>query len=97
VKLAHVIGRVTLVRQDPAYRGGRFLLLQPYTRETYAGAPMTPLAKGSTLVVYDALGATQGNTVGYVEGSEATVPFNQPTPVDAICAAIIDDVNYLAP
>jgi len=40
------------------------------------------------------LGGGLGDTVGYVEGREAAMPFAKPTPVDAINAAIIDDVFY---
>ena len=60
MRLGHVIGRVTLSQQDPAYKGGRFLLVQPFSREQFAGAPLLPLAKGSSLVVYDNLGAGVG-------------------------------------
>ncbi len=97
MKLAHVIGRVTLSRQDPAYKGGRFLVVQPYAKEQFAGAPMTPLAKGNSFVVYDNLGASTGNTIGIIEGSEATAPFDNPTPIDALSAAIIDEVFYNPP
>jgi len=97
MRLGHVIGRVTLSRQDPAYHGGRFLLVQPFTKAQFAGAPMTPLAAGSTLVVYDNLGAGEGHTIGFTEGAEAAVPFAQPTPVDAFNAAIIDQVFYNPP
>ena len=57
MRLGHVIGRVTLSKQDPAYKGGRFLVVQPFGREQFKGAAMTPLAKGNSLVVYDNLGA----------------------------------------
>jgi ethanolamine utilization protein EutN len=97
MRLGHVIGKVTLSKQDPAYKGGRFLLVQPYAKEQFKGAPMTPLAKGLSLVVYDNLGADLGHTIGFTEGAEATAPFDQPTPVDAINAAIIDKVFYTPP
>ena len=97
MRLGHVIGRVTLSHQDPAYRGGRFLLVQPFAAPQFAGAPMTPLAPGSSLVVYDNLGAAQGHVIGFTEGAEAAVPFTQPTPVDAFNAAIIDQIFYTPP
>ncbi len=97
MRLGHVIGRVTLARQDPAYRGGRFLLVQPLSREQFKGAAMTPLPKGNSLVVYDRLGAGVGHIVGFTEGSEAAMPFDQPTPVDAYNAAIIDQIFYTPP
>jgi ethanolamine utilization protein EutN len=97
MRLGHVIGRITLSQQDPAYHGGRFLLVQPFGRDQYRGAGMTPLAPGSTLVMYDQLGAGVGHVVGFTEGAEATAPFPEPTPVDAYCAAILDQIFYQPP
>ena len=97
MRLGHVIGRVTLSQQDPAYKGGRFLLVQPFTKAQFAGAPMTPLAKGNSLVVYDNLGADLGNIIGFTESAEASAPFAQPTPVDAFNAAMIDQHFYTPP
>jgi len=97
MRLGHVIGRITLSQQDPPYHGGRFLLVQPFGRDQYRGAGMTPLAPGSTLVMYDQLGAGVGHVVGFTEGAEATAPFPEPTPVDAYCAAIIDQIFYQPP
>ncbi len=97
MRLGHVIGKVTLSVQDPAYKGGRFLLVQPFAREQFAGAPMTPLAKGLSLVVYDNLGADLGHAIGFTEGAEATAPFENPTPVDAFNAAIIEEIFYKPP
>ena len=92
MRLGHVIGRVTLSQQDPAYKGGRFLLVQPFSREQFAGAPLLPLAKGSSLVVYDNLGAGVGHVNAFTEGAEAIAPFDQPTPVDAFNAALVDKI-----
>jgi ethanolamine utilization protein EutN len=97
MRLGHVIGRVTLSQQDPAYHGGRFLLVQPFGRDQFRGAGMTPLAAGSSLVVYDQLGAGVGHVIGFTEGAEATAPFPEPTPVDAYCAAIVDEIFYQPP
>jgi microcompartment protein CcmK/EutM len=97
MKLGHVIGKIVLSKQEAAFKGGRFLLVQPLNREQMAGASMLPLAAGNSLVVYDNLGAGEGDIVGYVEGAEATAPFPQPTPVDAFNAAIIDTILYQPP
>jgi microcompartment protein CcmK/EutM len=97
MRLGHVIGRVTLSRQDPAYKGGRFLIVSPLSREQFGGAPLVPIARNPSLVVYDNLGASPGAVVGFVEGAEATAPFDQPTPVDAINAAIVDAIHYHPP
>lgn len=97
MRLGHVIGRVTLSKQDPAYKGGRFLLVQPLAKAQFAGAAMTPLAPGSSLVVYDNLGAGVGHIIGFTEGAEASAPFHDPTPVDAFNAAIVDRIFYTPP
>ena len=97
MRLGYVIGRVTLAKQDPAYKGARLLVVQPLSKAQFAGAAMTPLAKGSSLVVYDRLGAGVGHLVGFTEGSEAAVPFDQPTPVDAYNAALVDRIFYTPP
>jgi ethanolamine utilization protein EutN len=97
MRLGHVIGRVTLSIQDPTYKGGRFLLVQPFAREQFKGAAMTPLAKGNSVVVYDNLGAGVGHVIGFSEGAEAAAPFDRPTPVDAFNAAIVDEFFYKPP
>jgi len=97
MRLGTVIGRVTLSQQDPAYTGARLLLVQPLSPAQMAGAPATPLAKGSTVVVYDNLGAGAGHLIGFTEGAEAAVPFDRPTPVDAYNAALIDRIFYNPP
>jgi ethanolamine utilization protein EutN len=97
MRLGHVIGKVTLSTADPALRGGRFVLVQPFDRAQFAGAGPVPLAKGATVVVYDELGADLGHIVGFTEGAEAAMPFSQPTPVDAYNAALVDRVFYTPP
>ena len=97
MRLGYVIGRVTLSKQDPAYQGGRFLLVQPLSKEQFKGAEMIPLAQGISLVIYDRLGAGVGHIVGFTEGSEAAMPFDQPTPVDAYTATLVDQIFYTPP
>ncbi len=97
MRLGTVIGRVTLAQQEPSYTGGRLLIVQPLSREQFAGAPAQPLAKGSSLVAYDELGAGEGSIVGFTEGSEAAMPFATPTPVDAYIACIVTTIDYAPP
>ena len=96
MKLGTVIGRVTLNKTVPALVGGRWLIINPFTREHYQRGTDTPpgMSKDPSLVVYDDLGAGVGQTIGYVEGREAAQPFERPTPIDAINAALVDDVFY---
>ncbi len=97
MKFAHVIGQVTLSQCDPAFRGGSFLLVSPCSRAQISGAGMVPLSGLPTPVVYDQLGAGNGDLIGVVEGAEAAAPFTTPTPVDAYNAALIDRVHYQPP
>ena len=94
MRVGHVIGRVTLHRQDAAYRGGRFLLVQPLDSKTIAREELLPLTKGSTVVVYDHLGAGLGDKIGFSEGGEAAAPFPYDCPVDAYCCALLDGVTH---
>jgi microcompartment protein CcmK/EutM len=96
MRLGAVIGRVTLNKTLPALVGARWLIVTPFTRENFqqgSDAPTT-LSKEPSLVVYDDLGGGVGNTIGFVEGREATMPFDQPTPIDAINTAIVDTVFH---
>lgn len=97
MRLGRVIGRVTLTHKEPVYTGGRLLLVQPLSREQFAGKNPDQLAKGSSLVVYDELGAGQGSIVGFTEGAEATQPFTGDAPVDAYVACIVDQILYDPP
>lgn len=96
MKLGTVIGRVTLNRTIPQFAGGRWLVVTPFTRDHFPRAGERPitLSKDPSLVVYDNLGGGVGDVIGYVEGREAAQPFGQPTPVDAINTALIDEVFY---
>jgi microcompartment protein CcmK/EutM len=96
MKLGTVIGRVTLSAVTPELKGARWLVVSPFTREHFQRGTGTPpgLSKDPSLVVYDALGGRVGQTIGYVEGREAAQPFDQPTPIDAINAALVDEVFY---
>jgi microcompartment protein CcmK/EutM len=96
MKLGTVIGRVTLSKTVPALIGGRFLIVSPFSREQYArglDAPVS-LSKDFSLVAYDDIGGHVGQVIGYVEGREAAQPFKQPTPVDAINVALVDELFY---
>ena len=76
--------------------GARWLIVSPFTREHYQRGRQTPsgMSKDPSLVVYDDLGGGVGQTIGFIEGREAAAPFEQPTPIDAINAALVDDIFY---
>ena len=91
MRIAEVIGRVTLSRFNPQLRGGRFLIALPMPL-----AALTEAAPGAVedVVVYDDLGAGPGSLIGVSEGREAANPFGKiKTPVDAYCACLIDQLD----
>lgn len=96
MRLGQVIGRVTLSVTVPSLEGARWLIISPFNREHFPSEPdAAPLVtKEPTLVVYDNLGGGVGQTIGFVEGREAACPFYDPTPVDAINAALVDEIFY---
>jgi microcompartment protein CcmK/EutM len=96
MRLGTVIGRVTLSVVVPELEGARWLIVSPFTREQFergANAEVS-LSKEPSLVVYDALGGGVGQTIGFVEGREAAQPFEKSPPIDAINAALVDEIFY---
>ena len=79
MRLGKVIGRVTLSQMIPAFEGGRWLVVNPYTRDRFQNGDTPPegLSAEPSLVVYDALGADVGQTIGFIEGREAASPFSK--------------------
>lgn len=96
MKLGKVIGKVVLNQVVPELEGARWLVVSPFTREFYQRGIETPdgMSTDSTLIVYDNIGGRLGETIGYVEGREAAMPFEKSTPIDAYNAALIDEVVY---
>ncbi len=96
MKLGAVIGRVTLSATAAGLEGARWLIVSPFTRAHYQRGTETPagLSKDPSLIVYDALGGGIGQTIGYIEGREAAQPFDKSPPIDAINAALVDEIFY---
>jgi ethanolamine utilization protein EutN len=90
MRIATVIGRVTLSVRRKELVGERLLLVKPWRAETLRGEDKFD----PSIVVYDQLGANVGQTITFSEGREAACPFPKPTPVDAYCAALVDDTFY---
>jgi microcompartment protein CcmK/EutM len=96
MRIGQVIGTVTPSAQEGSFRGARWLVVNPLEADQLNTAcEVEPGLTGlPSLVVYDNLGAGRTDIVGFVEGAEATAPFEQPTPVDAITVAIFDSIHY---
>ena len=99
MRVAQVIGRVTLSLQDPSYKGGRWLVCNPVDAAEFNTACQKPppVSAQHSLVAYDNLGAREGDIVGIVEGAEATAPFDYDIPIDAITVAVFDSLSYEPP
>ena len=87
MRIGHVIGRVTPNHYDPPLKGARWLIVHPVEVGDLNGccAEPPPVNPGYGPVIYDNIGAGEGDIVGYVEGTEATAPFEGDIPIDAIC------------
>lgn len=97
MRIARVTGRLTINRRDPQLRPGRYLIADALDRGALDRLPeVTPRDKAmsQSLVVYDELGAGEGQLIAVSEGREASMPFYPETvPIDAYCAAILDQVQ----
>jgi ethanolamine utilization protein EutN len=91
MRIAEVIGRVTLSRVHPSLRNARLLIALPMPlKALMEGSP----ERGEEVITYDDLGAGTGALIGLSEGREAANPFGKTkTPVDAYCACLIDDIS----
>jgi len=89
MRVGKVIGRLNL---EPVYAtlvGGRFLLVEVQDRFSLTG---NPRKSTESLVVYDDLGAAEGDLIAFTESREACMPFypEKRVPLDAYNAAILD-------
>ncbi|MGE3821689.1 MAG: EutN/CcmL family microcompartment protein [Isosphaeraceae bacterium] len=91
MRIAEVIGRVTLSRAHANLKPGRYLVTLPMPgRALREGSA----ERGEEVVAFDELGASPGDLIGLSEGREAANPFGKrKTPIDAYCACILDQIN----
>ena len=95
MRIAEVIGTVTLSRVHPSLEGSRWVIGVPYSLKALQALSA---GDGEDLVIYDELGAGHGSRIGISEGGEAAAPFHpKKVPVDAYCACIIDQINHRLP
>ena len=95
MRIAEVIGTVTLNRRHPSLAGARFKLAVPLSLADLTGQPGEPAEE---IAVYDELGAGVGNWIAVSEGREAAQPFYPDVkPIDAYNAAILDTLTVEKP
>lgn len=91
MRIAKVIGTVTLNRCHPSFHGARLRLVVPLSLAELRGE-QEPQAE--ELVAWDDQGAGVGSLVAISEGAEAAQPFRpEMKAVDAYATAILDEVN----
>jgi microcompartment protein CcmK/EutM len=89
MRIAEVIGNVTLSRVNPTLAGFRWVIGVPFSLD----ALRTGKPDGEDVVIFDKLGAGVGDRIGFSEGGEAAAPFYpEKRAVDAYCACILDQI-----
>ena len=97
MRIARVIGTVTLGTKLPELAAGRLVVAEALDGAALEGvaqdAPRSePMSQ--SLVVFDELGAGEGQYIAVSEGREAAMPFTpQKVPIDAYAAAILDSIE----
>ena len=92
MRIAKIIGSVTLSQSHPSFDGAVLRLAVPLSHENlqHEASEM----RGEFEVVWDDLGAGNGSLIAMAEGPEACRPFRpENKPVSAYNAAILDDID----
>ena len=93
MRIAEVIGTVTLCRGHASLQGLRFVLAIPYSTIGLEAER----ADGDDVVLVDELGAAVGQKIAMSEGVEAQMPFYpNKKPIDAYNAATLDTIRVSA-
>ena len=91
MRIAEIIGRVTLSRGHTSLPSARYVIALPLPRSAIEmGAPY----RGEEVIALDPLGVRAGDRIGLSEGREAANPFGEvKTPIDAYVACLLDQIN----
>jgi ethanolamine utilization protein EutN len=91
MRIAEVIGKVTLSSWHPSLSGATWKLAVPLSRD---GNEKQLSERGEAFVVFDELGADQGALIAVSDGAEAAAPFYpESKPIDAYNSAILDQID----
>jgi len=95
MRIADVVGTITLNRAHPSLQGACIKLATPLSWDNLADRWDERLDE---IAVYDELGAGIGSRIALSEGREGAMPFYpEVKPVDAYNAAILDSLEYETP
>ncbi len=91
MRIAEVIGKVTLAKRHPSLKAASWRIAVALTRDGLRG---DVTGRGEPFVLFDDRGSSDGSLIAVSEGAEASAPFypNQ-IPIDAYNAAILDTVD----
>jgi len=91
MRIAKVVGSVTLSRAHPSFSGAALRLVVPLSLAELRGES-EPAAE--EVVCWDELGAGLGSLIAMSEGAEAAQPFRpEMKPVDAYASALLDQIH----
>ena len=91
MRIAEIIGTVTLNRSHPSLAAATFKLAVPLSLDNLLDREKP---QAEELVLYDELGSGIGSRVALSESREAAAPFYpEMKPIDAYNAAILDEVT----
>ena len=91
MRIAEIIGTVTLCRSHPSFQGATLKLAVPLS---LANLSNRELPQADPLVVWDPLGSGMHDRIAISEGGEAAQPFRPDLkPVDAYNAALLDKIE----
>lgn len=91
MRIAEVIGTVTLSRCHPTLTGKRWLIGVPHS---FAALQVQEGGDREDLVILDELGPGRDTLIAFSEGAEAAAPFfPEKKPVDAYCCCILDTIT----
>ena len=90
MRIAEVVGTVTLSRPHPSLEGGRWRLVVPLSQADLVG----DTTDAEPIVAWDGCSADIGSQVLIAESTEAAAPFHpEKKPVGAYIAAILDTLE----
>ena len=91
MRIARVVGTVTMSAQHDSYRSAALRVVRALTLDDLLGSQV---ATGDELVAWDELGAGEGSLIALAEGPEAAQPFRpEQKAVDAYVTALLDTVE----